>query len=384
MAEARLVLKLAQRAGLVSTGTRLHSGGSPRVCTSSTTWTGEDAARVRADLYGLYGWFCQEAGHHTRAIEWCTRAIAEAEAVGELPALAEALRISDWAKMQLGQLGEPRDTERALAIYEELADLHGQSATTNMLGMVAYWWGDWATALDYYERSLVLAQRAGNPIKVAFQLYNIGEMFVDQGKFDEAAEMLGDAAREWRAAGYRSGVAATAAVLARVAAGRGALDDALGLIEQAIEGFRAIGSHAEVLEARARLAEILQLSGDPDGARTVAEDAIAQARGFGGVSEQLPLLHRVRGAALARTGDDEAAAGALADSLEVARHRDAEHDVALTLRTMARFARDRGDPGAGALERDADAVLARLGVESTLDLLADDGQPRTVAVSIPN
>ncbi len=379
VADARLVLKLAR-----------VQGWSDRYATALRWITKglhllegvelDEASRVRADLLGQYAWFSQEAGHHTRAIEWSTRAIAEAEAVGELPALAEALRVSDWAKMQLGQLGEPSSTERALAIYEELADLHGQSGCANMLGMFAYWRGDWPSALDYYEQSLVFAQRAGNPIKVAFQLYNIGELYVDQGRFDAAAAMLGDAEREWKAAEYRAGVAATRAVLARVAAGRGEFEDAVRLIEEAIQGFRAVGSHADALEARARQAEILQLSGDPDGARTVAEEAIAQARGFGGVSEQLPLLHRVRGAALARTGDDEGAQAALADSLEAARRRDAEHDVALTLRAMARFARYRGDSEGDELEREAAKVLTRLGVEWTLDLLATDGQPPRVAV----
>ena len=379
VAEARLVMKLARVQGWLdryATALRWITKGLHLL----DGVEGNDAARVRADLLGLYGWFCQEAGHHTRAIEWCTRAIAEAEAAGELPALAEALRVSDWARMQLGRLGEPRNTERALAIYEELGDLHGQSGITNLLGVFAYWRGDWPAALDYYEQSLALAQRAGNPIKVAFQLYNIGEMYVDQGRFDEAAEMLADAEREWRAAGYRSGVAATSAVLARVAAGRGEFAEALRLIEEAIAGFRAIGSHAEALEARARLAEILQVSGDADAARSVADDAIAQARALGGVSEQLPLLHRVRGAALARSGDSGAAHAALTDSLEAARHRDAEHDVALTLRAMAQLGRDRDAVAAEALEREAVEVLARLRVEWTLDLLAADGRPPRVAV----
>ena len=31
---------------------------------------GLEASRVRADLLGWYGRFCQEAGHHNRAIDW--------------------------------------------------------------------------------------------------------------------------------------------------------------------------------------------------------------------------------------------------------------------------------------------------------------------------
>ena len=71
----------------------------------------------------------------------------------------------------------------------------------------------------------------------------------------------------------------------------------------------------------------------------------------------------------------------LTASLEAARLRDAQHDIALTLRAMARFARDRGDADADALEYEADSVLMRLGVEWTLDLFAADGQPVRVAVN---
>ena len=380
VAEARLVLKLAR-----------VQGWSDRYATAMRWITkglrlldevdGNPAARVRAELLSWYGRFCQEAGHHTRSIEWCTRAIAEAEAAGEQVALAEALRVMDWAAMELGRREEPVNSARALAIYEELGDLPGQANALNLLGMSAYWRGDWDAALDYYRRCLAIDRRTGNPVNVAFQQYNIGEIALDQGHLDEAEARMADAVLEWRGAGYRSGVAAATSMLARVAAGRGAYPEALRLGEEAIAEFRAIGSHAEELEAQARQAETLLLSGDPGTALSTADAAVAQARSLGGVSAQLPLLHRVRGAALARGGDAAAARDALADSLEAARHRDAEHEVALTLRAMAGLARREGDADAGSIEREADTVLGRLGVAWTLDLLAGGVEPPRVAVN---
>ena len=167
------------------------------------------------------------------------------------------------------------NSERALAIYEELEDLPGQANTLNMLGMAAYWRGDWDAALDYYRRAWPSTVGAGNPVNVAFQRYNIGEIALDQGHFGEAEEQFTDAAREWRGAGYRSGVAAASAMLARVAAARGRFDDALQLCGRAIDEFRAIGSHAEELEGQARLAEIQLLSGDPAAALDTADAALA-------------------------------------------------------------------------------------------------------------
>jgi tetratricopeptide (TPR) repeat protein len=295
--------------------------------------------------------------------------VAEAEAAGELPALAEALRVRDWAKMELGRTDAPVDSERALGIYEELGDLHGQSSTTNLLGMSAYWRGDWSAALDFYRRSLAIARRAGNPMKVAFQQFNIGEIALDQGHLDEAEEQFVEVEREWRAAGYRAGVASVSAMLARVAEGRRDFDGARRRLDHAVAEFRAIGSQADALETEARIAELLVVSGDVPAALDAAEAGIAQARALGGVSAQLPLLHRVRGAALARAGDVQGSRSALADSLDAARHRDAEHDVALTLQTLAAVLAGDGDPDADAQAAHADVVLDRLGIVRVPDLL---------------
>ena len=263
--EARVVLKLARVQGWlesyamalrwITKGLQLLEGvdgGAP--------------SSERAELMCWYGRFCEEAGHHNRAISWCSRAATEAEAAGDRAALADALRFIDWPKMELGQLDEPTNSERALAIYEELGDLTGQAHTMNVLGAHAYWKGDWDRALECYRNCLVIDRRTGNPINVAFGHLNIGEIELDQGHLDEAEAQFIEAVREWRAAGYRSGVASATVMLARVAACRGRHDDAQRLFDEAVAEFRAIGSRPEVVEALARQAEGLLIGGDPAGA----------------------------------------------------------------------------------------------------------------------
>jgi class 3 adenylate cyclase/tetratricopeptide (TPR) repeat protein len=367
VAEARSIMKLARVQGWLdrySTALRWITKGLGLL----DDVAGDDAARLRAELLSWYGRFCQEAGQHSRSIAWCTRAIAAAESAGELVALAEALRVLDWAKMELGRMDEPVNSERALAIYEELGDLHGQANTTNLLGMSAYWRGDWPAALDFYRRCLAIDRRTGNPVNVAFQLYNIGEISLDQGHLDEAEAQFTEASREWLGAGYRAGVASASAMLARVAEGRGLFDEAFRLFDEASMEFQAIGSHADALETEARLAECLLVSGDAVAALSAADAALSQARALGGVSAQLPLLHRVRGAALARVGDRGPARAALARSLEAARARGAGHEVALTLRVIADLDTAVGDDGAEGARREADATLETLGVVWTPDL----------------
>ena len=120
--------------------------------------------------------------------------------------------------------------------------------------MAAYWRGDWVAALEYYQRALAVDRRTGSPVNAVFEQYNIAEILIDQGRFDEGVEMLTDVAREWRAAGYRSGVASTSAMLARAAAAAGDFERALRLFDEAVPEFQAIGSQAEALEAEARRA----------------------------------------------------------------------------------------------------------------------------------
>ncbi len=381
-AEARVVLKLARVQGWLdrySTALRWITKGLGLL----EGLDGGAPSSERAQLLCWYGRFCEEAGNHTRAISWCTRAAAEAEACGDRAVLADALRFIDWPTMELGQLDDQSNSERALAIYEELGDLTGQAHTMNVLGANAYWRGDWAGALDFYRKCLVIDRRTGNPVNVAFGHLNIGEIALDQGRLDDAEGEFTEALREWRASGYRSGVGAATAMLARVAGNRGRFDEAAQLFEDALGEFRAIGSHVETLETEARLAECQLLSGDADRAVATADAGLAQARALGGVSAQLPLLLRVRGAALFRTGAYDEAVAALEQSMDAARSRSAEHEVALTGQLLARVL-SRVDRGAAAaqLAASSEATLARLGVVWSPDLLAERTAP-AVALTPP-
>jgi predicted negative regulator of RcsB-dependent stress response len=96
-----------------------------------------------------------------------------------------------------------------------------------------------------------------------------------------------------------------------------------------------IGSRADALEASARMAECLLLSGDDNGALDLADRCLARAQDLGGVASQTPLIHRVRGKALARLGQSDAAIDAWQQGLQAARSRGAEYEVALTERAAA-------------------------------------------------
>jgi len=331
VAQARLLLKLARVEGWLDRYTNALRWITRGIAILDG-FDSPDASRQRAELFGWYGRFCQEGGKHRKAITWCMQAVEQAEAVGDKETTADALRIIDWAKMDLGQLEEPANWERALLLFEEIEDLPGQAGVLNMLGGFAYFKGDWEEAVTLYRRAQATARRTGNAVMDAFYVFNIGEIALEQGRLDEAEEAFVAVNRTWRAAGYRSGAADAKGKLARVKAAQGRYDEALELFASCIGEMDDIGSRADALEATARLAECLLLSGASDDALELADRGLDLAQDLGGVPPQIPLLHRVRGAALARLGRNDAAVDALRQSLQAARGRGAAYEVELTER----------------------------------------------------
>ncbi len=337
VAEARLLLKLAQVEGWLDRYTRALRWIT-RGLRNLEGVAGADAARQRAELLGWYGRFCQEGGRHQMAIKWCSQAVEQAEAAGDMATKAEALRIIDWAKMDLGQLQEPLNWLEALRLFEEMQNLPGQAGVLNMLGAFAYFKGDWTEAETLYRRAQATVQRTGNAVMDAFYVFNIGEIALDQGRLDEAERAFVAVRRTWRAAGYRSGVADAEGKLARVLAAQGRYEEAVPMFESAIAEMNDVGSRSDALEATARMAECMLLSGDSAGALAVTDRCLELSQSLGGLPPQAPLIYRVRGAALARRGEVAAAISALNDSLDAARRRDAEYEAALTLRVLSQFA----------------------------------------------
>lgn len=97
----------------------------------------------------------------------------------------------------------------------------------------------------------------------------------------------------------------------------------------------------DLVSADTFLAECRLIAGDDDGAVTLAEQALGRARALGCMHSATPLLHRIRGEALIALGRRADGLRALRRSLDAARHRHADDEVAFTLTAMLRA----GAPG---------------------------------------
>ena len=79
---------------------------------------------------------------------------------------------------------------RSLKLAEEIGNKAGAAATLNSIGNLYYSQGNDAQALEYFEQSLKLKQEVGDKLGVARALNNIGVIYSVQGQYAQALDYL--------------------------------------------------------------------------------------------------------------------------------------------------------------------------------------------------
>jgi hypothetical protein len=135
------------------------------------------------------------------------------------------------------------------------------------------------------------------------------------------------------------------------------------LLREARGIFADVGADGEVLETDGLIAECLVLQRRANEALDVATAALVRDEESGGLGTQTPLLQRVRGRALMQLGDLAGAREALDVSLQVARGRGAQFEVAQTLTSLSALDRLEDRPPEPARDAEIAELLSGLGVE---------------------
>jgi predicted ATPase/class 3 adenylate cyclase len=321
------------------------------------------AAQTFVDLELEAAGIRHRQGRFHDAMRWSSRAAAHAESTSYRGGLAHAYYLLQIAQTRIGRIadtgtGRPaRFGETALAIYEEIGDLVGQSKALNNLGVEAYYAARWREATDFYERAAQLSRRAGDVVSEGIARTNEGEILGDQGHLDAADAQFRDALRILRAAGSRFSAAVVVANLGRTAARTGRFAEAHELLTEAKREFDAIGSAKYSTETSARQSECFVLAGRYADALPLLDAVIAEV-----VDEEptalAAMVQRLSGYALYQARRKDEARPRFDESLRIATDAEAEYELALTMRALA----ETGAPEYGPL---ADVILERLGVVST-------------------
>jgi class 3 adenylate cyclase/tetratricopeptide (TPR) repeat protein len=283
---------------------------------------------ARARMTALRAAVRQAQDQPLQALHLAEQAVDHATAAGEDEALASAYNIMNIAHHMLGQPDKAVFAKKSLAIYKKLGMLDAQSLILGNLGAEAYFAGDWAAAHAYYESSRSMAQRAGNTLTAAIAASNIGEVFVNQGRTDEAEPLLREASRVLRAAEFPD-KAMTEIHLGRVLAEQGKLEEAEAILRAAGEALTATGRSGTALEAAVYLAECRLEQGEAQ----EALDVLDRAEGAAGPDRLWygALRAWVRGNALANLGRTEEALAVVDEGITEATKQGSPYEEGLLL-----------------------------------------------------
>ena len=128
-------------------------------------------------------------GHIREGINWIERALQ----ASETPSLSRsrALRIAGW--LYAHEDNEQHSTlllQESVAIARQLNDDTRQADGLDSLGDVAWRFGDFEKARDYYAESLALYRKGGNPLNIGLSLASAGRLHVDYDHYQEAELLL--------------------------------------------------------------------------------------------------------------------------------------------------------------------------------------------------
>ena len=322
---------------------------------------------VRVQALGQAAVIRQAQQRPRAALRAADKAIEAARRSEDDLALARALSVKDYALVMLGDLDAAVHSNDALDIYRRNGRLEEEALIAQNLGVYEYWRGNWELALTRYDEGRQTLTRLGNAVEAAHAAANIGEVLVNQGRYDEAEEPLVSARRTYAATQFDEGIAFVEVLLGRMYGLRGDLDRSEGHLKAAIVAASKLGLEGYTLEASVHLADALCRSGSPgDGLAVLAEAS------HGAPAEYLdfysPLFARINGSILEAAGQHQDAVSALEAGASVALERGDSYEAALLTLTL-----DRIDPDqvSDAVRSQARETLRTLGVRSVPGLVGD-------------
>jgi class 3 adenylate cyclase/tetratricopeptide (TPR) repeat protein len=314
----------------------------------------EEAIGMRANLRVQRADQLRMANNHRKALAWAELAIADAQQAGYREALAHAYTIADITAAALGLPSGERLRE-ALAIWIEVGQKRDEGEARVVLGITAFWKGEWDEALAEFVHSRDAFVAAGDLVTAGYGTTNLTDILLDQGRGDEVTG-LGDVINLWRSVGHPGPVPGALINMGRAALQRGDVMKAHDVFDQARWAAEDLG--ADTAEFDYWIAECMIREGEAEDARTMLEHAV-RAETKRGNALLLPRLHRGLGYANLALGDRETAYAEFTRAVELARGNASPFEVALGLDGLLRI-----EPSEE-MAAERDATFERLGVRAT-------------------
>jgi DNA-binding CsgD family transcriptional regulator/tetratricopeptide (TPR) repeat protein len=201
-------------------------------------------------------------------------------------------RLANWL-VNVGKFSEAVDLHRqALRMFEESNDEDGIADTLDLLGTCEYMAGDYASGVDYLERSAAISRRQGNKWRLSSSLALLCNIGGDMDATFDAATVLSRSTEYWinagidsaetaRSIGWLSGESFGLSMLGAVHCARGNLAEALRCGERAQAIAERIGHQQWLVAASLLLGIAWTELLDHSRAAYYLERSLYQARAMG-------------------------------------------------------------------------------------------------------
>ncbi len=232
----------------------------------------QDLPGIRAALHRLRGEALYYQGRYAPALEEHTEELRLARATGNerAAALGRWRRASTLAMM--GATAEALAEGRtAAADLERIGDLREASHAHLFLGVIGASLGEDRdrpeTALAEFDQAKALGEKARDPRRVAWALFNAADVLREAGRLDEATERNARARELLERIGDRFGLVQSHIVAGKVLLAQHAFGRAEEELREAHRLVQELKAPADQIDVELRLAELAHARGDLVGAR---------------------------------------------------------------------------------------------------------------------
>jgi predicted ATPase/class 3 adenylate cyclase len=216
-----------------------------------------------------------ELGHLEQALSWGTEALALHSELGDAWGVANSIFIlgnldayqRDWAMARIR-------FEESLDLFTDLGDEHYSLLSAACLAWMYEALGDMERGRALTEDTVARARALGNLRIEAFSLQGLAFHIREEGRFDDALDLMRDAYRIHRELGQRSEIADAISVCARIHAAAGRSHSAVRLLSSADAHYDELGVRPPpyVADRNAETEAIVRTQLDEDAFRRVWDE----------------------------------------------------------------------------------------------------------------
>ena len=188
-------------------------------------------------------------------------------------------------------------------------------------------------ALKYYSEALELYKKVDNPSDIAVSLNNIGLVYCDQGKLDEALKYYTESLELYKKFGNPSDIARSLNNIGGVYSSQGRFGEALKYHTESLDLRREVGNPSDIAISLNNIGFIYQVQGKIDEAMTYYIESLELKRKVGNHSAIATSLNNI-GSIYYSQGKLDKAFKYYTESLELIREVGNPSDIALRLNNI--------------------------------------------------